>query len=64
VACCGAQSPENTVTYIVALAQFIILALVFNKGMPHRSPMWTNLWLVLALLIQVRSTARHCAARC
>lgn len=51
-------------TYIVALAQFIILALVFNKGMPHRSPMWTNLWLVLALLIQARGTAWRCAARC
>ncbi len=49
------QAPENTVTYIVALGQFIILALVFNKGMPHRSPIWTNVWLVLALLLQVRS---------
>jgi hypothetical protein len=47
------QSPENTVTYTVALAQFIILALVFNKGMPHRSPIWTNTWLVIALLAQV-----------
>ena len=45
-------SPENTVTYVVALAQFIILALVFNKGMPHRSPLWTNTWLVMALVGQ------------
>ncbi|GFR50064.1 hypothetical protein Agub_g12206, partial [Astrephomene gubernaculifera] len=45
-------APENTVTYIVALAQFVVLALVFNKGMPHRSPIWTNGWLVAALGVQ------------
>ncbi|PNW86612.1 hypothetical protein CHLRE_02g093700v5 [Chlamydomonas reinhardtii] len=45
-------APENTTTYIVALAQFVVLALVFNKGMPHRSPLWTNLWLVAVLVIQ------------
>ncbi|EFJ40236.1 hypothetical protein VOLCADRAFT_108270 [Volvox carteri f. nagariensis] len=45
-------APENTVTYIVALAQFVVTALVFNKGMPHRSPIWTNYWLVAALLAQ------------
>ncbi|KAG2425624.1 hypothetical protein HYH02_014997 [Chlamydomonas schloesseri] len=45
-------APENTTTYIVALAQFVVLALVFNKGMPHRSPLWNNLWLVAALVIQ------------
>lgn len=47
-----AQAPENTVTYIVALAQFIILAVIFNKGMPHRSPLFTNVGLLLALLAQ------------
>ncbi len=49
------QAPENTTTYIVALAQFVVLALVFNKGMPHRSPLWTNKWLVLVLVVQVGS---------
>lgn len=47
-----AQAPENTVTYVVALAQFIILAVIFNKGMPHRSPLFTNVGLLLALLAQ------------
>lgn len=37
----------------MALAQFVVLALVFNKGMPHRSPLWTNKWLVLTLVVQV-----------
>ncbi|GLC61164.1 hypothetical protein PLESTB_001725200 [Pleodorina starrii] len=46
------QAPENTVTYIVALAQYVVLALVFNKGRPHRSSIWTNLWLVAALVAQ------------
>ncbi|GIL93414.1 hypothetical protein Vretifemale_20808 [Volvox reticuliferus] len=45
-------APENTVTYIVALAQYVVMAMVFNKGMPHRSPIWTNLALVAALLAQ------------
>ncbi len=29
-------SPETSTLYLVGLAQFIILALVFNKGYPHR----------------------------
>lgn len=47
-----AQAPENTVLYVMALAQFVILALVFNKGRPHRSPLWTNPSLVAAIIIQ------------
>ncbi|KAG2500541.1 hypothetical protein HYH03_001317 [Edaphochlamys debaryana] len=45
-------APENSATYMVALAQFVVLALVFNKGMPHRSPLWTNGWLVAVLVLQ------------
>ncbi|GIL56505.1 hypothetical protein Vafri_11862 [Volvox africanus] len=45
-------APENTVTYVVALAQYVVMAMVFNKGMPHRSPIWTNLALMTALLAQ------------
>ena len=45
-------APENTVTYIIALAQFIILAIVFNKGRPHRQELYTNKLLVVALLAQ------------
>ena len=36
------------------LAQYIILALVFNKGKPHRSPLFTNYALLGVLLAQVR----------
>ena len=45
-------APENTVTYIMALAQYIILVLVFNKGRPHRSPLFTNWGLMLSLVAQ------------
>lgn len=44
------MSPENTVTYIIALSQFIILAIVFNKGRPQE--LITNKLLVSALLLQ------------
>lgn len=46
----------------MALAQFVVLALVFNKGMPHRSPLWTNLWLVAVLVIQVGEETRAALA--
>jgi cation-transporting ATPase 13A3/4/5 len=45
-------APENTTVYLVSLAQFVILALVFNKGRPHRAPLLSNLGLVAALLAQ------------
>ena len=32
--------------------QFIILALVFNQGKPHRSPLHTNMGLLAALVAQ------------
>jgi cation-transporting ATPase 13A2 len=44
---------ENTTIYIICLAQFIILAMVFNKGHPHRAPLRTNYGLVIALVGQV-----------
>lgn len=49
-------------TYVVALAQFVTLALVFNKGAPHRRPLFTNLSLVVALAAQVR--VRLCLCVC
>ncbi len=45
-------SAENTTTYIICLSQFIILALVFNKGHPHRASLHTNYGLVAALVVQ------------
>lgn len=29
-------APETTVIYLINLAQFITLGVVFNKGYPHR----------------------------
>ena len=37
----------------MVLAQLLVLAVVFNKGRPHRSPLWTNAYLTAALLLQV-----------
>jgi cation-transporting ATPase 13A2 len=45
-------APENSTIYLVSLAQFVILALVFNKGRPHRAPLGSNPGLVAALLAQ------------
>jgi hypothetical protein len=30
------KAPETTVIYLINLAQFVILGVVFNKGYPHR----------------------------
>jgi cation-transporting ATPase 13A3/4/5 len=46
-------APETTVIYLLGLAQFIILALVFNKGFPHRQPLWTNTGLLISLVLQI-----------
>ena len=48
------QAPENTTTYVIVLSQYITLAVVFNKGKPHRSPLYTNFGLLGALTAQVR----------
>eukprot|EP00878_Enallax_costatus_P028460 GHUV01030743.1.p1 GENE.GHUV01030743.1~~GHUV01030743.1.p1 ORF type:complete len:1032 (+),score=296.88 GHUV01030743.1:1466-4561(+) len=46
-------APETTVIYLINLAQFIILGAVFNKGYPHRQPLWTNWGLLVAMILQV-----------
>eukprot|EP00775_Hariotina_reticulata_P010483 gene10483-10642_t len=46
------QAPETTVIYLTNLAQFLILAAVFNKGYPHRQPLWTNWGLTTAMILQ------------
>jgi magnesium-transporting ATPase (P-type) len=38
---------ENSAVFIMSLGQFLITALVFNKGPPHRAPLYTNTWLLL-----------------
>jgi len=38
---------ENSAVFIMSLGQFLITAVVFNKGPPHRRPMYTNTWLLL-----------------
>ncbi|KAK9810380.1 hypothetical protein WJX72_009770 [[Myrmecia] bisecta] len=45
-------APENTVIFLVCTAQFVITAFVFHKGRPHRLPLWTNRWLVGAMVVQ------------
>lgn len=46
-------APETTVIYLIGLSQFIILALIFNKGYPHRKPLWNNYSLMTAMLLQL-----------
>lgn len=41
---------ENSVVFIMSLGQFLITTLVFNKGPPHRRPLYTNAWLLLGML--------------
>lgn len=46
------ESYENSAIFLMSLGQFLITALVFNKGFPHRKPLYTNTWLLLALIGQ------------
>jgi cation-transporting P-type ATPase 13A2 len=46
------SSWENSAVFIMSLGQFLITAVVFNKGPPHRRPLWTNPWLLAAMLAQ------------
>jgi cation-transporting ATPase 13A2 len=46
------QSWENSAIFLISLAQFLITAFVFNKGPPHRRPLWTNRWLLAAISLQ------------
>ncbi len=46
------QSWENSAVFIMSLGQFLITAFVFNKGPPHRRGLWTNTWLLVALVVQ------------
>jgi cation-transporting ATPase 13A3/4/5 len=47
-----AQSWENSCVFVMSLGQFLITAFVFNKGPPHRRGVWTNTWLLVALVLQ------------
>ncbi|XP_044741130.1 polyamine-transporting ATPase 13A3 isoform X2 [Chrysoperla carnea] len=41
---------ENFTIFTVSSFQYIILAVVFSKGKPHRKPMWTNLGFILSAI--------------
>lgn len=43
------KAPETTVIYLTNLAQYVILAVVFNKGHPHRqvAPLLVGLVVVV-----------------
>ncbi len=51
------QSWENSVAFLMALGQFLITAFVFNKGPPHRKPLYTNTALLLGGWQQGRADA-------
>jgi hypothetical protein len=40
-------SYENSTVFLMSLGQFLVAALVFNKGPPFRRPIYTNIWLLL-----------------
>jgi hypothetical protein len=46
-------APETTVLFLASLAQFLVLALVFNRGRPHRAPLYTNVGMVASLAAQL-----------
>ena len=46
------RSWENSALFVMSLGQFLITALVFNKGPPHRCGLWTNPLLLVAMLVQ------------
>lgn len=46
------RSWENSTVFLMSLGQFIITALVFNRGPPHRKRIYTNSWLMAVLVVQ------------
>jgi glycopeptide antibiotics resistance protein len=50
------KAPETTVIYLINLAQFVILGVVFNKGYPHRCVAATAALTACCLLC----LAMHC----
>lgn len=47
------RSWENSTVFLMSLGQFIITALVFNRGPPHRKRIYTNTWLISVLVVQI-----------
>jgi hypothetical protein len=52
------KAPETTVIYLINLAQFVILGVVFNKGYPHR---WAAATLVLHCYTSAACACYFCA---
>jgi len=42
---------ENTVLFLISCFQYILVAAVFSIGPPYRKPMWTNGWLLAAMVV-------------
>lgn len=55
------QSWENSVAFLMALGQFLITAFVFNKGPPHRKPLYTNTGLLIGTWLGSPGDASCCA---
>ncbi|KZT19690.1 hypothetical protein NEOLEDRAFT_1158964 [Neolentinus lepideus HHB14362 ss-1] len=45
-----ATNYENSALFLVSCFQYILVAAVFSIGPPYRKPMWTNGWLMLAII--------------
>lgn len=41
---------ENTAVFLVSCFQYILVAAVFSIGPPYRKPMWSNGWLMFAMI--------------
>lgn len=42
---------ENTVLFTVSCFQYVILACVFSKGLPHRQGLYMNFWLLFSAVL-------------
>ncbi|EPQ57568.1 Ca-transporting ATPase [Gloeophyllum trabeum ATCC 11539] len=45
-----ASNYENSALFLVSCFQYILVAAVFSIGPPYRKPMWTNGWLMSAVI--------------
>lgn len=51
---------ENTAVFCISSFQYLILALVYSKGKPHREPFYKDLWFMVTFVVLSAFTTLLC----